>query len=215
MVYQACRTRSRLPPGKSAGVVVENFFQPIADVAHLEAKTVTKGGPNNNKGNRKGKVRLECAAVVQFMRSRRCEVLINVCLNDGGMNNKRLGGRLLGDVCREWWEGFARMCVYAWPTGWLYMDGQRDGCPGGGGGVGRLRECSILMGKAHLVLPWPKPVWSHLWINHMYFFCPEVEILVQIFMLCHGRRPQYVTAHAVQYWRPKPPAWPPRFARCV
>ena len=82
------------------------------------------------------------------------------------MNNKQVGGRLWGDVCREWWDNFAKMFVYAWQTGSL-----------SGGDVGRLRECSIRMGKAHLVLQWPKPPRSHLWIDHMYFFARKWRIL--------------------------------------
>ena len=39
-----------------------------------------------------------------------------------------------------------------------------------GADLGGLRECSIAMGKAHLLLEWPKLLWSHLWIDHMYFF---------------------------------------------
>ena len=131
--------------GKSAAVVLRNLFQPILDVAHIQAKTVTKGRLNNYKANGKGKVRLECAAAVQFMCTQRWEALITICLEEGGMNNKRVGGTLWGDVCREWWDNFAKTCVYAWQTGWL-----------SGGDVGRLRECSIRMGKAHLVLQWPK-----------------------------------------------------------
>ena len=92
---------------KSAVVVVRKFFQPILDVACMEVKTVTKGRLNNDKANRKGKVRLECAAIVQFMASRRWESLIDVCLDERGMNNKCVGGRLWGDVCREWWASFA------------------------------------------------------------------------------------------------------------
>ena len=56
------------------------------------------------------------------------------------LNNKRVGGRLWGDVCREWWASFAQMCENAWQTGWL-----------SGGDGGRLRECSIQMGKAPFV----------------------------------------------------------------
>ena len=33
------------------------------------------------------------------------------------------------------------------------------------------------MGKAHLVLQWPKLVWSHLWIDHVYFFARKWRIL--------------------------------------
>ena len=60
----------------------------------------------------KGKVRLECATAVQFMRSQGWEALITVRLEDGG-SNKQVGGRLWGDVCREWWVSFAKMCVHA------------------------------------------------------------------------------------------------------
>ena len=45
------------------------------------------------------------------------------------------------------------MCVYAWQTDWLF-----------GGEVRTLRECSISMGKTHLVVQWPKLLWPHLWI---------------------------------------------------
>ena len=87
---------------KSAAVVVRNFFQPILDVARMAAKTVTKGrmAKGNGTANAKGNVRLECAAAVQFVRTRRWEALIVVCPEEGGMNNKRLGGRPWGDVCR-------------------------------------------------------------------------------------------------------------------
>ena len=88
--------------GKSAAIIVRNLFQPILDVARIQAKMVTKGRLNNHKANRKGKVRLGCAAAVQFMRTRRWEALILICLEEGGMSNKRVGGRLWGDVCREW-----------------------------------------------------------------------------------------------------------------
>ena len=102
--------------GKSAAVVVRNLFKPILDVARIQANTVAKGRLNNDKANGKGKFRLECAAGVQFMRTRRWEALITICLEEGGMNNKRVGGRLWGDVCREWWDNFAKTCVYAWQT---------------------------------------------------------------------------------------------------
>ena len=93
--------------GMSEAVVVRNLFQPFLNVARIQAKTVTKGWLNNDKANGKGKVRLECAAAVQFMCTRRWEALITICLEDGGMNNKRMGGRLWDDVRREWWDNFA------------------------------------------------------------------------------------------------------------
>ena len=137
--------------GKSVAVTVRNLFQPILDVARIQAK----GGLNNDKANGKGKVRLECAAAVQFMGTRRWEALITICLKEGGTNNRRLGGRLWGYVCREWWDNFAHMCVYGWQTDWMSV-----------GKVGRLHKCSIRMGKAHLA----KLTWSPWWIDHMYFF---------------------------------------------
>ena len=126
--------------GKSAAVVVRNFFQPILDVARMAAKRVITGrmAKGNDSANAKGKVRLECAAAVQFMRTRRWEALIAVCLEEGGIYNKWVGGRPWGDVCRQWWDNFAKMCIYAWRTFWL-----------SGVDLGRLRECSIATGKAH------------------------------------------------------------------
>ena len=58
------------------------------------------------------------------------------------------------------------MCIYAWRTSWL-----------SGADLGRLRECSIAMGKAHLLLEWRKLLWSHLWIDHMYFFARQWRTL--------------------------------------
>ena len=75
--------------GKSAAAAVRNLFRPILDVARIQAKTVTKGRFNNDKARGKGTVRLECAAAMQFMRTRRWEALITMCREEGGMNNKR------------------------------------------------------------------------------------------------------------------------------
>ena len=96
---------------------------------------------------------------MQFMRTRRLEALIVMCLEEGGTTNKRVGDRLWGYVCREWRDNIAQMCVYAWQMEWLSR-----------GDVVRLLECSIRMGKAHLLLQWPKLLWSLLWMDHMYFF---------------------------------------------
>ena len=40
------------------------------------------------------------------------------------------------------------------------------------------------MGAAHNELQWGKRLWTHLWIDHMYFFCKEVENLVKVLLLC-------------------------------
>ena len=60
----------------------------------------------------------------------------------------------------------AQMCVYTWQMDWLYS-----------GKVGRLRECRIRMGKAHLVLQWPKLLWSHFRSDHMHFSARSRKIL--------------------------------------
>ena len=57
--------------GRSAAVVVRKLSQPILDVPRIQVKTVTEGRLNTYKANGKGNVRLECAAAVQFMRTRR------------------------------------------------------------------------------------------------------------------------------------------------
>ena len=46
--------------------------------------------------------------------------------------------------------------------------------------VGRLRKCSIRMGKINLVLQWPKLLSSYLWIDHRYFFARKRKILSKI-----------------------------------
>ena len=84
------------------------------------------------------------------------------------MNSKQVGGRLWGAVCRELGDKFAQMGLYAWQTDSL-----------SGGNVGRLHECSIRMGRAHLVLQRPKLLWSHLWIDHLYFFARKWRILTK------------------------------------
>ena len=156
MWYLGHARRSGRSNKQPPAVVVCIFFRPILDVARIQAKTVTKRMLNNDNASGKEKVRLECAAAVQFMRTWRLEALITMRLEEGGMNKKRVGGRLRCDVCREWWDNFAKMCVYGWQTGWL-----------SGWDVGRLRQHSIRMGKAHLVLQWLKLMWSFLWIDDM------------------------------------------------
>ena len=90
--------------GKSVAISARNSFQPILDVDPNAGKTVTKGGmaKGNDTANAKGNVRIECAAAVHLMRTRRCGALISVCLEEGGMNNKGVGGKPWVDVCRQW-----------------------------------------------------------------------------------------------------------------
>ena len=46
-----------------------------------------------------------------------------------------------------------------------------------GADLGRLRRHSIAMGAAHYELQWGKLLWTHLWINHMYFFAKKWRTL--------------------------------------
>ena len=56
--------------GKSPPVVARTLFQPILNVARLAAKTCTRGTVNFEGANKRGKVRLECAAAVHLMRNK-------------------------------------------------------------------------------------------------------------------------------------------------
>ena len=69
-------------------------------------------------------------------------------------------------MCKKWWDNFASMCVYAWRSAWF-----------SGADLGRLRNHSIAMGAAHNELQWGKLPWTHLWIDHMYYFAKKWRIL--------------------------------------
>ena len=58
------------------------------------------------------------------------------------------------------------MCVYAWRSAWF-----------SGADLGRLRNHSIAMGAAHNEIQWGKFLWTHLWIDHMYYFANKWRIL--------------------------------------
>ena len=68
------------------------------------------------------------------------------------------------------------MCVFAWRLAWF-----------SGADLGRLRRHSIAMGAAHNELQWGNFLWTHLWIDHMYFFfCKDLDNPVKMLLLCHG-----------------------------
>ena len=50
---------------------------------------------------------------------------MTMCLGEGGMYNKRVGGRLWGDFCRQWWYNFAKLCMYTWQMGWMSGGGRK------------------------------------------------------------------------------------------
>ena len=78
----------------------------------------------------------------------------------------QVAGKSWESVCKTWWENFASMCVYAWRSAWF-----------SGADLGRLRNHSIAMGAAHNELQWGKLLWTHLWIDHMYYFAKKGRIL--------------------------------------
>ena len=70
------------------------------------------------------------------------------------------------DVRRKWCTNFSAMCVFAWLARWF---ARVD--------IKQLREYGISMGEAHLRLQVGKLLWSHLLIDHMYFFSRHRRIL--------------------------------------
>ena len=145
--------------GKAAATVARTMLQPILDEARLAAKTCTHAILNNEKANNKGKVRMECAAAVHFMRNKGWEKVIEACLQHPIVRQHQVGGKSWESVCKTWWESFASMSVFAWRSAWFTR-----------ADFGRLRGHSLAMGIPHNELQWGKLLWTHLWIDHMYFF---------------------------------------------
>ena len=76
--------------GKSAAVFLRNLSSAHSRCCRHSGEDGTKGRLNNDMANGKGQVRSECAAALQFMRTRRWEALLTICLEEGVMNNKRV-----------------------------------------------------------------------------------------------------------------------------
>ena len=152
--------------GKAPATVARTMLQPVLDEARLAARTCTRASLNNDKANSKGKVRMECAAAIHFMRNKGWEKIIDACLEQPSVRQHQVGGKSWESVCKTWWENFASMCVYAWRSAWF-----------SGADLGRLRNHSIAMGAAHNELQWGKLLWTHLWIDHMYYFAKKWRIL--------------------------------------
>ena len=152
--------------GKAPATVARTMLQPVPDEARLAAQTCTRASLNNDKAINKGKVRMECAAAMHFMRKRVREKVIDACLQHASVRQHQLGGKSWESVCKSWWENVASMCVFAWRRA-LFS----------GADVGRLRSHSIGMGTAHNQLQWGKFLWTHLWIDHMYCFANKWRIL--------------------------------------
>ena len=60
---------------------------------------------------------------------------------------------------------FGSLCVFAWRSAVLWSR------------LGAALSHSIAMGATHNELQWGKLLWTHLWIDHMYFFAKKWIIL--------------------------------------
>ena len=109
---------------------------------------------------------MECAAAVCFMQNKGRTKVIDACLWHPIVRQHQVGGKSWESVCKTWWESFASMCVFAWRSARFT-----------GANLGRLWGHSLAMGTAHNELQWGKRVWTHLRINHMYFFSKKWRIL--------------------------------------
>ena len=148
--------------GKASATMAHTMLQPVLDEARLAARTCTRASLKNDKGNSSGKVRMECAAAIHFMRNRCREKIMDACLQQPSVRQHQVGGKSWESVCKTWWENFASMCVYAWRSAWF-----------SGADLGQLRNNSIAMGVAHNELQWGKLLWTHLWIDRMYYFAKK------------------------------------------
>ena len=79
--------------GKAAATVARTMLQPVLDEARLAARTCTRASLNNDKANSKGKVRMECAAPIHFMRNRGWEKIIDACLAQPSVRQHQVGGK--------------------------------------------------------------------------------------------------------------------------
>ena len=131
-------------PRHSPGAVHHTAPKPHKQTQPL-GNTVCNGAAKphgtQRRCQKKGEVRLECAAALHLMRNKRWETPIDECVHKGGMEEGRVARQLWVDVCRKWWTNFSAMCVFPWHARWF-----------AGGDLKRLREYSIAMGEAHLQL---------------------------------------------------------------
>ena len=66
--------------GKAPATVARTMLQPVLNEVRLAARTCTCASLNNDKANSQGKVRMECAAAIHFMRNRGWEKVMDACL---------------------------------------------------------------------------------------------------------------------------------------
>ena len=144
--------------GKAPATMARTMLQPILDEAQLAARTCTRASLNNPKANGKGKVSMDCAAAINFMQNRAWEKVMDACLQHPSLRQHQVAGKSWQSVCKTWWGNFASMFEFVWRSAWFSE-----------AYLGRLRRHSIAIGAAHNGLQWDKLLWTHLWIEHMYF----------------------------------------------
>ena len=91
---------------------------------------------------------------------------MDACLQHPSVRQHQVGGKSWESVCKTSCENFASMCVNAWRSAWF-----------SGADLGRLWNHSIAMGATHNELRWGNLLWTHLWIDHMYYFAKKWRTL--------------------------------------
>ena len=152
--------------GKEAATVACTMLQPVLDETRPAARTCARASLNNDKGNRKGKVRMECAAAFHFMQNCGSEKIINAYLQHPSLRQHQVEGKSWESVCKTWWPNSTSMYVYAWRSQWFSR-----------ANLGRHRNHCIAMGTSHKELQWNKLLWTHPSIDHMYYFAKKWRIL--------------------------------------
>ena len=147
---------------KASASVARTMLQPVFDEARLAARTCTHASSNNEKANSNGKVRMECAATIHFMRNTGWGKVTDACLQHTSVSNHQVAPKV-GSRCATRGERILQACVCSLGV----PHGSREPTWGG----------RIAMGIAHNELQWGKLVWTHLWIDHMYFFANKWRIL--------------------------------------
>ena len=109
---------------------------------------------------------MECVDAMHFMLNKGWEEVFDACLQHPSVKQDQVAGKMWDSVCKESWENFASMRVFVWRPAWF-----------SGADLGWLRRHSIAMGTTHNELPWGKLLWTHLWIDHMYFLAKKWRIL--------------------------------------
>ena len=140
--------------------------QAILDRSRLAARTATKNSLAGCAANEKGKVRVEAAAAVHFVKNGRYAVLLDWAREYGRLAGVNCGGGLWLTVCGDWWTAFARSGDFAWRSAHF-----------SGAELRELRQVLETLGRAHRQLGFSVTLWTHLWVDHMYVYAVRWRVL--------------------------------------